>query len=107
MEMSEYLTKAGHVFKTIEDKLEELEEDVDYDTADGKIEIIFENGSSPIVINTQRAIHEVWMAGGARAWHFKWDEQKNQWFAEAEQEEFYQRLAQLIEERIQKPITFH
>ena len=106
MEMAEYLKKAGEVFKTIEDTLETLEEDVDYETADGKIEILFENGSSPIVVNTQRAIHEIWMAGGARAWHFKWDGTKNQWFAEAEQEEFYHLLAELMEERIHKPVVF-
>lgn len=106
MEMAEYLKKAGAVFKNIEDTLADLEDEVDYETTDGKIEILFENGSSPIVINTQRAIQEVWMAGGARAWHFKWDTEKNHWFAHAEQEEFYHRLAQLIEERIQKSVAF-
>ena len=106
MEMAIYLKMADELFKTVEDKLEEFEEEVDYDKADGKIEIHFENGSSPLVINTQRAIHEIWMAGGAQAWHFKWEDSPQKWIAQAEQEEFYHRLAQLIEERIQKPVQF-
>ena len=107
MEMTEYLKRANELFTTVENKLDELEDDMDYDPVDGKIEIIFENGSSPLVINTQRAIHEMWLAGGARAWHFKWIEEDQKWFAEAEQKEFYQLLADLIEERIQKPIAFN
>ncbi len=106
MEMAEYLNKAYELFLIVEDKLEEFEEEVDYDKTDGKIEIQFENGSSPLVINTQRAIHEIWMAGGARAWHFKWEEEAQKWIARAEQEEFYNRLAQLIEERIRKSVQF-
>lgn len=106
MEMAVYLKMADELFRTVEDKLDEFEEDIDYDKADGKIEIHFENGSSPLVINTQRAIHEIWMAGGARAWHFKWEEKSQKWIAQAEQEEFYNRLAQLIAERIQKLVRF-
>ncbi|MBF0286806.1 MAG: iron donor protein CyaY [SAR324 cluster bacterium] len=107
MNMSEYLNLSGELFRNIEDKLDEFEDDIDYDKADGKIQVIFENGSSPLVINTQRAIHEVWLAGGARAWHFKWLDTEKKWFAEVEQEELYQCLARLIEERIQKTIDFH
>jgi len=106
MEMTEYLKLANALFTNVENKLDEFEDDMDYDTVDGKIEIIFENGSSPLVVNTQRALHEVWLAGGARAWHFQWIEDDQKWFAEAEQEEFYQLLAQLIKERIQKEIAF-
>ncbi len=106
MEMTEYLKRANALFTNVENKLDEFEDDMDYDPVDGKIEIIFENGSSRLVLNTQRALYEVWLAGGARAWHFKWIEADQKWFAEAEQEEFYQLLAQLIKERIQKTIAF-
>ncbi|MBF0279963.1 MAG: iron donor protein CyaY [SAR324 cluster bacterium] len=106
MEMAEYLKRAKHLFESVENKLDEYEDDMDYDQVDGKIEIIFENGSSRLVVNTQRAISEIWLAGGARAWHFKWIDEKQQWLAEAEQEEFYQLLARLIEDRIKKKIVF-
>ena len=43
-----------------------------------------------------------WMAGGARAWHFQWFSDEKKWFAKAEQEEFFQLLNQLIDDRIQK-----
>lgn len=106
MEMPDYLARAGELFNTIEDTLEEFEDDIDYDKVDGKIQINFENGESPVVVNTQRAIHEIWLAGGARAWHFKWIDSEQQWYAQAEGEEFYQCLAQLIESRIKKTIKF-
>ncbi len=107
METSEYLKLANALFRKVEDKLDELEEDVDYEKADGKLEMVFENGSSRVVVNTQRAIQEIWLAGGARAWHFKYLEGEQKWFAVAEQEEFYTCLSNMIQERIQKPVSFH
>jgi frataxin-like iron-binding protein CyaY len=47
MEMAEYLNRADELFRIVEDKLEEFEEDVDYDKTDGKIEIQFEWQQSP------------------------------------------------------------
>jgi frataxin-like iron-binding protein CyaY len=45
------------------------------------------------VINTQRAIKEIWLAGNSKGWHFQFQPEKEIWFANAEQEEFYQCLA--------------
>lgn len=106
MDTSEYLKSAEELFLKVESKMDEFEDDIDYDKADGKIQIIFENGSSPIVVNRQRALHEIWLAGGARAWHFKWIENDQHWYAQAEAEEFFTCLSTMIKERIQKPFEF-
>lgn len=106
MENKDYFQKVQELFRKVEDKLVELEEDTDYDTTNDKIEVSFEKGGSKIVINTQRAIHEIWLAGNARGWHFKYMEDKKVWFAESEQEEFYQCLAKLLESRLGYAVSF-
>ena len=106
MNAAEYSIKSKELFRRVEDKLDEYEEDVDFDKSDGKVEIVFEKGGPKMVVNTQRAIMEIWLAGNTRAWHFKWHEEENRWFAEAEQVEFYTTLAGLLSDRLGQKISF-
>lgn len=106
MEDKEYFQQMNTIFRRVEDKLDEYEEDLDYDKADGKLEIIFENGNPKVVLNTQRAIHEIWLAGNAQAWHFRFEEEKQRWFAQAEQVEFYSCLSQLLSNNLGQTIVF-
>ena len=76
--------------------LDDFEDEIDYDPSPDKLLVIFEATGEKIVINTQRAIKEIWLAGNSRAWHFQFQQEKNIWFANAEQEEFYQRFLQLL-----------
>jgi len=98
----EYFRRVGVLFRKVESKLDEFEELIDYDRTPDKIEISFEGSSKRFVVNTQRAIQEVWFAGSGRGWHFKYQEEEGTWYAHAEQEEFFQcfdlLLAQALKE---------
>ncbi|MBF0351316.1 MAG: iron donor protein CyaY [SAR324 cluster bacterium] len=106
MENKEYLKQTNIAFKKVQDKLEDFEDEIDFDQTSDKLEILFEAGGPKIVMNTQKAIQELWLAGNGKGWHFKYQETKGIWFAEAEQIEFYQCLSHLIESRLHKTVKF-
>jgi len=73
MDEKTYLTLADQTFRRIEDMLEDVDaDDVDLDRAGDVVTLTFARGGKCIV-NTQRPTRQIWMAAGARAWHFDWD----------------------------------
>ena len=88
------------MFERVEEKLDEFEDDIDYDPSPDKLMVNFEKRGKKVVINTQRAIKEIWLAGNSQGWHFQFQQEKEIWFANAEQEEFYQCLANLLSENL-------
>lgn len=105
MESKEYLTQSRILFDAVKATLDRFEDHMDYETADGKLEILFESGASRMVLNTQRALQEVWLAGNAKAWHFRYQPETQVWFADAEKVEFYQILSELLSEKTGFSVT--
>ena len=106
MENKEYFARVSELFVRVEEKLDEFEDEIDYDPTPDKLMVTFEHNSEKIVINTQRAIKEIWLAGNSRGWHFQFLQEKDIWFANAEQEEFYQCLAKLLSETLGTSVSF-
>jgi CyaY protein len=106
MDSKAYIKYADELFRTIEDKLEEFEEEIDYDRTSDKLEATIESTGKKIVVNTQRAIHEIWLAGNSRGWHFQYDEDKTCWFAMAEKVEFYSCLSELLSRNLGRQVSF-
>tara|TARA_B100000700_G_C14808806_1_gene744141 strand:+ start:50 stop:373 length:324 start_codon:yes stop_codon:yes gene_type:complete len=106
MENKEYFFRVSELFKKVESKLDEFEEEIDYDSTPDKLMVNIENNGSKIVINTQIAIKEIWLAGNSRGWHFKYDVSKNIWFASAEKVEFYECLSNLLSKNLGKEVNF-
>ena len=107
MDSKAYIRYADELFRTIEDKLEEFEEEVDYDRTSDKLEATIESTGKKIVVNTQRAIHEIWLAGNSRGWHFQYDEDNTCWFALAEKVEFYSCLSELLSTNLGRQVSFN
>ena len=106
MENKEYLKRVEVLFQKVEDKLDEYEDDIDYDHTPDKLMLNFESSGEKVVINTQHAIKEIWLAGNSRAWHFQFLCDQDIWFAQAEQEEFYNCLASLLSDNLGHPVSF-
>ncbi len=106
MENKEYLKRVEELFQKVEEKLDEYEDDIDYDHTPDKLMLNFESSGKKVVINTQRAIKEIWLAGNSRAWHFQFLSDQDIWFARAEQEEFYNCLASLLSDNLRQPVSF-
>src|SRR5262249_19420425 len=54
------------------------EEELDVTSSDGLVTVEFEDGSR-LVLNRQSAAHQMWLAAGARAWHYGWDVARASW----------------------------
>ena len=107
MENKEYFKRVSKLFERVEEKLDQFEDEIDYDPTPDKLMVSFEKNDKKIVINTQRAIKEVWLAGNSRGWHFQFQADKEIWFANAEQEEFYQCLADLLSDNLGQEVSFN
>ena len=106
MENKEYIARVSESFERVEEKLDEFEDEIDYDPTPDKLMVIFEKRGKKFVINTQRSIKEIWLAGNSRGWHFQFQQEKEIWFATAEQEEFFQCLANLLTDNLGKEVSF-
>ena len=106
MDTKSYLRLSKELFQRIEAKLEQYVEEIDFEYGQGKLEISFESGGPKMVINTQQAIHEVWLAGNGHGWHFKYLEESEQWYAQAEQIELFHCLSQLLSNRLGVEVRF-
>jgi CyaY protein len=70
-------------------------EDVDVTTGDGLLTIEFEDGAR-FVLNRQSAARQMWLAAGARAWHYRWDASRGAWLDDRDGHELFDRLAQEV-----------
>lgn len=79
MEEKRYLELADEAFERVRRAFDDVDVDVaDLESAGDVLTIACKNGVR-IVLNTQRPTRELWLAGGARAWHFGWDTATERW----------------------------
>jgi CyaY protein len=73
MRDSEFAVLAGRALADIEERLEASGADLDYSmVSDGMLEIEFADGGK-IVVNRHATGREIWAAGRAGAFHFRWE----------------------------------
>ena len=58
----------------------------------GIVTMEFEDGAR-FVLNRQSAARQIWLAAGARAWHYRWDESAGAWVDDRDGHELFGRLA--------------
>ena len=101
MDEQAFIKLSDYELKHLEDELESVDPDeCEISTSGGVLSLTVKDGSR-LVVNTQRAAREIWLAAQTserRAWHFKWDEATRRWrTAEAELRE---TVARLLGERL-------
>lgn len=84
---TQYHQLADALMLTIEDQIDDLDADLDYESAEGILEIIFPDRSK-IVINKQAPLHQVWVATKFNGHHFELHGE--QWIDNRSGAEFWQ-----------------
>lgn len=99
MEEKRYLELADEAFERVRRAFDDVDVDVaDLESAGDVLTIACKNGVR-IVLNTQRPTRELWLAGGARAWHFGWNASVERWLdPKHEGAELEATLASLLRE---------
>jgi CyaY protein len=71
MNESQYHQLADDLLSQLQDRIDEIDFDLDYETAGGIVEVIFPNGSK-IIINKQAPLHQIWVATKFNGHHFEY-----------------------------------
>lgn len=98
MDEQQYLKRAEETFKRIEDMLDRVDaDDVDCERAGDVITLTFKNRVK-CIINTQRPTRQIWLAAGARAWHF--DASGDAWVDDKDKTtELFATIARIVKEQ--------
>jgi iron-sulfur cluster assembly protein CyaY len=95
MDESSYERLAADTFKRVLDLFEHTDpDDADVDAAGDVIRVDLRGGRR-IVLNTQRPVRQLWLAGGQSAWHFSYDAATGHWLDDKGRGELFEVLRQL------------
>jgi CyaY protein len=90
-----YERLASETFKRVMDLFQDVDpEDADVDSSGDVIRIDLRSGAR-IVLNTQRPVHQLWLAGGQSAWHFSFEESSARWLDDKGRGELFEVLRAL------------
>jgi len=78
MTESEFDEAIDATFAALEEALDDVEEDLDYETSGGVLTVSFENGTR-LVFSRQQPTRQLWLATRSGGFHFAWDESAADW----------------------------
>jgi CyaY protein len=104
MDGTEYARAADACLERIASWLADVE-DLDLTTRDGLVEIEFEDGAR-YVVNRQSAANQMWLAAGARAWHYDLDAATGEWLDDRDRHRLRDRLVELVSAKLGRPLAF-
>lgn len=93
---------ADRVLHALETSINELD-GLEADLESGILTVEFEDGAR-FVVNSHRAARQIWVAAGARAWHFDVDPGSDKWTATKSGEELWACLEEQIATKLGRPI---
>lgn len=74
-------------------------DELDYRSADGVLTLEFGDGTR-FVLNRQSATRQMWYAAGARAWHYDWHSEREQWLDEKDGHELDTNVRRTVSEKL-------
>ena len=102
MNDSQYHQLADELLIQLQDAIDELEFDLDYETAGGIVEIMFPNGTK-IIINKQAPLQQLWVATKFNGHHFEYIDGK--WIDNRTGSELWALLNDAATKQAGEPIT--
>jgi len=104
MDQNEYASAADACLAAITDWLADVE-DLDLTTRDGLVQIEFDDGAR-YVVNRQGAARQMWLAAGARAWHYDLDTATGEWLDDRDHHNLRDRLVELVSDKVGRALPF-
>ena len=97
MTESEFTQQVDDIIMQIEDALDELDMDIDYESSAGILTIILPN-QSQLIISRQIAAMQLWLAAKSGGFHFDYDADKS-WIDERSGETFQDALNRCLSDQ--------
>ncbi|WP_035015653.1 iron donor protein CyaY [Catenovulum agarivorans] len=103
---TQYHQLVDDILLQIEQKLEEIEDDldIDYENFGGKLDIEFADRSK-IILNTQEPLLQLWVATKYNGYHFNY--QDGQWIDERFGDEFWHFIEEAVSKQAGTKVTFN
>ena len=94
---SAFAARAEHLLAQLETAVDQVADDLDIDVlrAGNVITLTFENGHR-IVVNSQEAAQEIWLAARSGGFHYRWVDASGSWSDTRSGEDLRVVLARLI-----------
>ena len=103
---ADYALRADACLKRVERWVTRLDhDDLDCNPGDGLLVLEFEDGTR-FVLNRQSAAGQMWLAAGARAWHYNWDEARATWVDDRDGHDLYGRIAAVVGDKLGRQLAF-
>jgi CyaY protein len=93
MTESEFNQRVEDIIESIEDKLDEVDADLDYETAGGILTISFENNTK-VILNRQTPLKQIWVATKSGGFHFNYNTEVDAWIKDDDGTELFAALTQ-------------
>ncbi|HYK65489.1 MAG TPA: iron donor protein CyaY [Patescibacteria group bacterium] len=104
MDDAEFRERSDAALSKVAKWLEDLDPDeVDYTTGDGVVTIEF-SGGAKFILSRQSQMKQLWLAAGARAFHYGWNDARASWLDDKDGHELNSRLAEVISEQLGHPV---
>lgn len=104
---SEFLVQAESALNAIETALDRLNDedmlDVECSRSGNVLEIEFINNGSKIIVNSQAAMQELWVAARAGGFHYR--QRDGQWRNTRDDSELYASLSELVTAQSGSPVV--
>jgi CyaY protein len=105
MDDSEFLARSDQCLGKVAKWLEAFDPDeVDYTAGDGVVTIEFSSGAK-FILSRQSQMKQMWLAAGARAFHYNFDASRDCWLDDKDAHELFARLAESISEQLGHPVA--
>lgn len=102
MTESEFNQQVDDTLIAIEEALDELDLDIDYETSGGILTITLENGTK-VIINRQTPVKQLWLAAKDGGYHLDWVHE--QWLTDKDQEPLSQLLSRVMTQQSGESVT--
>jgi len=99
---TQYHALVDEALLAIEEALDVCEVDIDFESAEGILTLIFENGTR-IILNKQEPLHQLWVATKYNGHHFNYENGK--WVDERGAGEFLAFLDTAISKQAEQPVA--
>jgi CyaY protein len=101
MNDSQYHLLVDEVLLALEEALDEIEVDIDYESASSILTLTFENGTK-IIINKQPPLHQIWVATKFNGHHFNFKDAL--WIDERTGVEFWSFMDEAASKQALQPV---
>ncbi|MEW6073858.1 MAG: iron donor protein CyaY [Planctomycetota bacterium] len=104
MDRAEFERLADRALDRVARWLEGFDPDeVDFSTTDGVVSLEFADGTR-FVLNRQAGSHQMWLAAGARAWHYGWDATAGVWRDDRDGHDLFANLGRVVSRKLGREV---